>query len=145
MSLGELSARLQGRLQALTGGRRAASPGHHRTLRATIDWSHDLRTPQEQLLWRRLCVFAGDFDAEAAEAAEQACGGGALHSDDVLEQLIGLVDKSVVLRTDTDPTRYRLLDTLREYGAERLAGSGEEETYRIRHLAQVEAMADRAE
>ncbi|MEV0322909.1 ATP-binding protein [Streptomyces sp. NPDC050658] len=142
LSLGELAARLQGRLQALTGGRRGAAPGHHRTLRATIDWSHDLCTPQEQLLWRRLSVFASDFEAEAAETV---CGGGALPSEEVLEQLIGLVDKSVVLRTDAEPTRYRLLDTLREYGAERLAGSGEEETYRLRHLTHLEEIAERAD
>ncbi|MFG3258848.1 ATP-binding protein [Streptomyces sp. NPDC048172] len=142
LSLGELAARLQGRLQALTGGRRAAVPGHHRTLRATIDWSHDLCSPREQTLWRRLSVFAGGFDAESAETV---CGGGDLPAEDVLEQLIGLVDKSVVLRTDEEPARYRLLDTLREYGAERLVGSGEERTYRLQHLAYCERLAERAD
>ncbi|GAA2097117.1 LuxR C-terminal-related transcriptional regulator [Streptomyces albiaxialis] len=142
LSLSELATRLQGRLQALTGGRRAAVPGHHRTLRATIDWSHDLCSPREQTLWRRLSVFAGGFDAESAETV---CGGGDLPAEDVLEQLIGLVDKSVVLRTDEEPTRYRLLDTLREYGAERLAASGEEDTYRLQHLAYCERLAERAD
>ncbi|MFP3986542.1 LuxR C-terminal-related transcriptional regulator [Streptomyces sp. E11-3] len=142
LSLGELADRLQGRLQALTGCRRAAGPGHHRTLRATLDWSHDLCTPQERLLWRRLAVFAGDFDVAAAEAV---CGGGELPSDAVLEPLIGLIDKSVLLRVDAQPSRYRLLDTLREYAAERLAASGEEDTYRMQHLTHLERLAYRAD
>ncbi|MGW8375068.1 LuxR C-terminal-related transcriptional regulator [Streptomyces sp. ODS28] len=142
LSLGELAARLRGRLQALTGGRRAAVPEHHRTLRATLDWSHELCTPQEQVLWRRLSVFAGDFDARAAE---EVCGGGELPGEDVLDPLIGLIDKSVVLRIDDAPARYRLLDTLREYGAERLAASGEEDTFRRQHLAHLEALAERAD
>ncbi|MEV0118204.1 LuxR C-terminal-related transcriptional regulator [Streptomyces sp. NPDC050844] len=141
LPLGDLAARLEHRFQALTGGRRGAVP-RHRTLRDTIDWSHDLCTPQERTLWRRLSVFAGDFDAEAAEAV---CGGGELPAEAVLEQLIGLVDKSVVLRVEADEARYRLLDTLREYGAEQLTESGEQETYRRAHLEYFAAFAERAD
>ncbi|MBZ4014741.1 LuxR C-terminal-related transcriptional regulator [Streptomyces purpurogeneiscleroticus] len=141
LPLGDLATRLEHRFQALTGGRRGAVP-RHRTLQDAIDWSHDLCTPQEQLLWRRLSVFAGEFDAEAAETV---CGGGELPAEDVLEQLIGLVDKSVVLRIEAEQARYRLLDTLREYGAERLAQSGEEEEYRRAHFDYFAAFAERAD
>ncbi|NGN70176.1 LuxR family transcriptional regulator [Streptomyces sp. A7024] len=140
LPLTELAARLEHRFEALTGGRRSALP-RHQTLRAAIDWSHDLCTVQEQLLWRRLSLFAGDFDVRAAE---DVCGGGPLSAEDVLEHLIGLVDKSVVLRTNEEHARYRLLDTLREYGAERLAADGEEETYRERHFAHFAALARQA-
>ncbi|MFC6063673.1 LuxR C-terminal-related transcriptional regulator [Streptomyces ochraceiscleroticus] len=141
LSLGDLAARLEHRFQALTGGRRGAVP-RHRTLQDAIDWSHDLCTPREQLLWRRLSVFAGEFDAEAAETV---CGGGELPAEDVLEQLIGLVDKSVVLRIEAEQARYRLLDTLREYGAERLTQSGEEEAYRRAHFDYFAVFAERAD
>ncbi|WP_030611277.1 ATP-binding protein [Streptomyces sclerotialus] len=141
LPLGELAARLEHRFQALTGGRRGAVP-RHRTLRDAIDWSHDLCTPEERVLWRRLSVFAGDFDAEAAEIV---CGGGELPAEDVLEQLIGLVDKSVVLRVESDRACYRLLDTLREYGAERLAASGEEDVYRRAHFDCFAAFAARVD
>ncbi|MEK8174110.1 hypothetical protein NKH77_49530 [Streptomyces sp. M19] len=120
LSLGELATRLRGRLQSLTGGRRAAVPAHHRTLRATLDWSHELCTPPEQLLWRRISVFAGT----STPAPPRPCAGRELPPEDVLEPLIGLIDKSVVLRVAEEPARYRLLDTLREYDAERLAASG---------------------
>ncbi|MEU7488844.1 LuxR C-terminal-related transcriptional regulator [Streptomyces sp. NPDC042319] len=141
LPLGDLAARLEHRFQALTGGRRGAVP-RHRTLRDVIDWSHDLCTPQERVLWRRLTVFAGEFDAEAAETV---CGGGELPAEEVLEQLIGLVDKSVVLRVEADRARYRLLDTLREYGAERMAASGEGDAYRRAHFDYFAALAERAD
>lgn len=141
LPLSDLAARLEHRFQALTGGRRGAVP-RHRTLRDAIDWSHDLCTGQERVLWRRLTVFAGEFDAEAAETV---CGGGELPPDEVLEQLIGLVDKSVVLRVEADRACYRLLDTLREYGAERLTASGEQDAYRRAHFDYFAAFAERAD
>ncbi|WPO75973.1 ATP-binding protein [Streptomyces sp. KN37] len=116
VSTEELVARLDDRFQVLTGGRRTAL-SRHQTLRTAIDWSHELCTPEEQLLWARLSVFAGSFELSAAE---QVCGGGQLPVAEVLGQLIGLVDKSVVQRIGESGSRYRLLDTLREYGAERL-------------------------
>ncbi|MGW2225347.1 LuxR C-terminal-related transcriptional regulator [Streptomyces formicae] len=133
VSIEELVARLDDRFQVLTGGRRTAL-SRHQTLRTAIDWSHELCTPAEQLLWARLSVFAGSFELAAAE---QVCGGGELPVGEVLGQLIGLVDKSVVQRLGESGNRYRLLDTLREYGAERLGavegdgGAG----LRARHFA----------
>ena len=102
----------------------------HGTLRATIDRSHQLCTPEERLVWARASVLAGDFDLETAEAV---CGEGA---DDVLEAVTGLVGKSVLSR-ETDPdggVRYRLLDTLRRYGLDRLRQRpGAERAARRRH------------
>ena len=130
--LERLAARLEDRFRLLTGGRRTALP-RHQTLRTTIGWSHELCTPEERLLWARLSVFAGSFDLAGAE---QVCAGGELGADEVVEHLIGLVDKSVVLRVDEPSgiTRYRLLDTIREYGGEWLAQTGEEAAVRTRHL-----------
>ena len=136
--LDQLALRLEDRFRLLTGGRRTALP-RHQTLRTTIGWSHELCSPQERLLWARLSVFAGSFDLLAVEAV---CSGGELDRDEVLEQLIGLVDKSVVLRVDgPSGTRYRLLDTIREYGAEWLATVGEEEQLRAQHFDRYRALA----
>ena len=139
LPLDQLVARLEDRFRLLTGGRRTALP-RHQTLRTTIGWSHELCTPEERLLWARLSVFAGSFDLTAVE---RICAGGELGSGTVLEHLIGLVDKSVVLRVDTDQdrTRYRLLDTIREYGGEWLEQTGEESEVRRRHLAHYRSMA----
>jgi len=140
--LEQLAGRLEDRFRLLTGGRRAALP-HHQTIRAATEWSYDLCSPAEQLLWARLTVFAGSFDVEAAE---QVCAGGLLDVKDVLATLIGLVDKSVVLRvdmrdTDGDGTRYLLLHTIREFGAEKLAARGDAELVRERHLARYLGLA----
>ena len=135
--LDQLAGRLERRFLQLTGGRRVALP-HHQTLRATTAWSFDLCSPAEQLLWARLSVFAGTFDIPAAEAV---CAGGPLAREDVLPTLIGLVDKSVVLRADEDGGGYRLLDTIAEFGAERLAASGEQTALRDRHIGYFRALA----
>ncbi|MFD4571931.1 ATP-binding protein [Streptomyces sp. NPDC058417] len=118
--LAELLARLDRRFEILTGGGRRTALTRHQTLRSAIDWSYELCTPQERLLWARLSVFAGSFELTAAE---RICGGGELPVAEVMTALIGLVDKSVVQRVDGHGARYRLLDTLREYGAGRPAGS----------------------
>ncbi|MCF3125708.1 LuxR family transcriptional regulator, partial [Streptomyces arenae] len=133
VSVEELVARLDDRFQVLTGGRRTAL-SRHQTLRTAIDWSHELCTPAEQLLWARLSVFVGSFELAAAE---QVCGGEELPVGEVLEQLIGLVDKSVVQRLGESGNRYRLLDTLREYGSERLAAAEGDggAALRARHFA----------
>jgi non-specific serine/threonine protein kinase len=133
--LEQLVDRLEDRFRLLAGGRRAALP-HHQTIRAATEWSYDLCLPAEQLLWARLAAFAGSFDVDAVE---QVCADERLDARDVLTTLIGLVDKSVVLRvdmqgTDGDSTRYMLLDTIREFGVEKLAARGEEEMIRERHL-----------
>jgi predicted ATPase/DNA-binding CsgD family transcriptional regulator len=137
LPLRELAARLDCRFQVLTGGRRGAVP-RHQTLRMATEWSHDLCTPAEQALWARLSVFAGTFDVAAVE---EVCTDAGTPRAETLQALVGLVDKSVVLREGADGSRYRLLDTLREFGAERLAASGRQEEYRSRHIARYRAMA----
>lgn len=141
VSLTQLIDWLEDRFRVLTGGRRAALP-RHQTLRTAIEWSHELCTAEERLLWARLSVFAGTFDIAAVT---EVCADDRLTAMDVPETLINLVDKSLLLRVDDgdDPggTRYRLLDTLREFGAEHLAAAGEEEAVRVRHLARYAGLA----
>ncbi len=110
MEVDELLDRLTDRFRILGTARTAT--GRHRTLRAAVSWSYDLCTPAEQRLWAELSVFPGGF---GLEAAERICGPG------TFDALIRLVEKSVVQYSD-DTRRYHLLDTMREFGAERLAG-----------------------
>jgi DNA-binding CsgD family transcriptional regulator len=139
LSLEQLIARLEDRFRLLTGGRRATL-AHHQTLYTATEWSHDLCTPAEQLLWARLSVFAGSFDIAAVE---EVCGDYWLAPADVLTTLIGLVDKSVVSRIAGGGTgRYRLLDTIREFGAERLADRPDAGELRERHVARYVALAE---
>ncbi|GAA2326954.1 LuxR C-terminal-related transcriptional regulator [Streptomyces kunmingensis] len=137
--LEQLTERLGQRFEVLTGGRRTALT-RHQTLRTAIGWSHELCTPQERLLWARLSVFAGSFELSAAEVI---CSEGELADAAVLECLIGLVDKSVVQRIGENGGRYRLLDTIREYGAEWLADSGQADAVRERHLAYYRELGQR--
>ncbi|WP_329117128.1 ATP-binding protein [Streptomyces sp. NBC_01465] len=119
LPLEQVLRRLEDRFRTLGGGR--SSHPRHQTLRTAIDWSHDLCTPEEQTLWARLSVFAGGFDLEAAE---QVCSEGEFEEYGIVDDLIGLVDKSIVIREDGDgDDRYRMLDTIREYGVERLAAA----------------------
>jgi non-specific serine/threonine protein kinase len=134
LPLSELVKRLDHRFAVLTGGRPGALP-RHQTLRTAIEWSHELCTAAERRLWRRLSVFAGTF---SLDAAEDVCAEVSLEAPDVVGALIGLVDKSVVLR---EGERYRMLDMLREFGAERLQASGELASCRARHIARYLAMA----
>src|SRR5205085_2667702 len=122
--------RLNDRFRLLTGGDRTALP-RQQTLRALIDWSYDLLTDNERALLRRLSVCAGGWTLEAAETIGAH---GDVASDDVLDLLSNLVEKSLVA-VDAQPGRYRLLDTVRQYAMERLAESGEERATRDRHLA----------
>jgi predicted ATPase/DNA-binding CsgD family transcriptional regulator len=124
LSLAQLAERLDDRFRLLTTGYGTALP-RHQTLRAAVDWSFELCTKPERLLWMRSSVFAGSFDLEAAE---QVCGGEGLPPEEVLEALTGLVDKSVLVPGidripagyGTDRRRYRLLDTLGQFGLDRL-------------------------
>ncbi|MGI5202503.1 ATP-binding protein [Spirillospora sp. CA-108201] len=116
----QVLARLGTRL--FQGSGRRTGLQRHQTLRATVDWSHALCSPEERLLWARLSVFAADFDPAAAE---HVCSGDGLDAGHVAEVLAGLLEKSIVQRADRrGRVRYRMLDTLREYGAERLAAWG---------------------
>ncbi|MBK3566605.1 AAA family ATPase [Streptomyces sp. MBT62] len=130
LSPGELLARFDDRFRLLAGGRRDALP-RHQTLRTAIGWSHELCTPEERLLWARLSVFAGRFDLEAAE---YVCGGDGLPSDAVLDVLSELLAQSVVVRELTATgVRYRMLDTIRAYGADWLEATGDAARLRRRH------------
>lgn len=129
-SVEQLVDRLADRFGLLTSGSRAAQP-RQRTLRALIDWSHDLCSAAERRLWARLSVFGGGFDLEAAEGV---CADAELPREAVLDLLDRLVAQSIVVRTRADgPARFRLLDTIRQYGSERLADSGEQQLLRGRH------------
>ena len=135
-----IDQRLDRRLTILTGGSEGGDT-RHRTLRDAIGWSYDLCTPAEQALWARLSVFAGGF---TVEAAEEVCAGGELPASQIFDTVIRLVDKSVITRDDTStvqPTRYKMLDTIREYGAEELAASGSEEAVRGRFISRYLSMA----
>ena len=123
VSLDELLDRLPGHLRLLASGRREAAGDRQQSLRASITWSYDLCSPAERLLWARLSAFAGDFDLAAVEAAGS---GPELDQGEVLETLVGLVDKSVVLRVaDAGGTaRYRLPALVREQGAEHAPATG---------------------
>ena len=128
LPLRQMAERIDDRLRLLTGERRSGTP-RHQTLRAAIEWSYSLCTPTEQLLWERLSVFAGGFDIAAAEVV---CAGGELAPEEILPTLISLVDKNVLVRErapdDPGPQQvgiagepgFRMLDTIREFGAERL-------------------------
>ncbi|WP_221359071.1 ATP-binding protein [Streptomyces beigongshangae] len=104
----------------------------HQTLRTAIGWSHELCTPLERLLWARLSVFAGGWDVEAAEFV---CHGGPLDAEEILAMLASLTEKSIITRENDGGTgRYRMLDTLRTFGADWLEGLGEQDAVRVRHL-----------
>ncbi|MEV7413672.1 tetratricopeptide repeat protein [Streptomyces sp. NPDC089919] len=130
LSVEQVLVRLEDRFQLLTGGARGG-PERHRTLRTAVGWSHELCTPQERLLWARLSVFAGRFDLDAAE---YVCGGPDLPSDAVLDVLAELLAQSLLVREETPAgLRYRMLDTVRAYGAGWLAAQGDADRLRRRH------------
>ena len=122
LSAEQIAARLSDRFQLLTSGERMAPP-RQRTLRAAIDWSYDLLAAAEQVLLRRLSVFAG----WSLEMAERVCQGDGLPASEILDLLTALADKSLVVVEDEvlGQTRYRMLDTIRDYAASRLAEAGE--------------------
>jgi predicted ATPase/DNA-binding SARP family transcriptional activator len=141
MSPEQVAARLGDRFRLLTGGSRTALP-RHQTLRAVVDWSWDLLDDAERALWRRLVVFAG---GATLEAAEQVCAGGEVREDAVLDLLTALVDKSLVVVTGDGEPRYRMLETIRAYGLERLDAAGEREPVRRAHAGYFLDLAETAE
>ena len=137
----DLLARLDDRFRLLRGSGRG---GHarHQTLRATVMWSYQLLVDEERFLFDRLSVFAGGFDVAAAE---EVCADGTVPEADVLDLLVSLVDKSMLVADRTPGTsRYRFLETLREYGEERLDERGETAARRDRHLRRYVEVAVRA-
>ncbi len=138
LSLAEILDSLHDRFRLLTGGARTAVR-RQQTLRASVDWSHALLTGPERVLFRRLAVFLGGFDLDAAQAV---AGGGDVQRYQVLDQLSLLVDKSLVVADDSGGrTRYRLLETVRQYALEKLGESGEADAVRARHRDYYMAMA----
>jgi predicted ATPase/DNA-binding SARP family transcriptional activator/DNA-binding CsgD family transcriptional regulator len=143
LSVEQLASRLEDFLKLLTGGP-TADP-RHRTLRATLEWSHELLSEVERTLFRRLSVFAGGW---TLEAAEEVCSGEGIEQDDVLDILSKLVDKSLVV-AEASPgvegeLRYRMLEPIRQYGQDRLQESGEAYATRDRHAASFLALAEKA-
>jgi predicted ATPase/class 3 adenylate cyclase/DNA-binding CsgD family transcriptional regulator len=138
LSLAEILDSLHDRFRLLTGGARTAVR-RQQTLRASVDWSHALLTEPERVLFRRLAVFLGGFDLDSAQ---NVCGGGDVARYQVLDQLSMLVDKSLVVSDESDGrTRYRLLETVRQYALEKLGESGEADAVRARHRDHYTAMA----
>ena len=128
LSLAEILDSLHDRFRLLTGGARTAVR-RQQTLRASVDWSHALLTEPERVLLRRLAVFLGGFDLDAAQAV---AGAGDVERYQVLDQLTLLVDKSLVVADDSGGrTRYRLLETVRQYALEKLGESGEADAVRV--------------
>ena len=140
LSVEAIAAGLTDRLRLLGGGPRTAVP-RHQTIAASIDWSHDLLSDAERVLFRRVSVFAGGFDLDAAE---HVCSGDPLAPDDVFDLLGGLVDRSLVMMDDAAGSpRFRLLETIRQYGAEQLADAREAPDLRTAHLDYYASFAER--
>jgi predicted ATPase/class 3 adenylate cyclase len=148
LGLEQIARRLDDRFRLLAGGTRTALP-RQQTLRALVDWSHELLSEGEKVLLRRLAVFAGGWTLEAAEAV---CVGEGIAAEEVLDLLGGLVDQSLVVAEESSRTpgaagdvRYRLLETIRQYAAEKLGAGGEEAAVRARHAAYCLALVQEAE
>ncbi|QBJ95588.1 protein kinase [Rhodococcus sp. ABRD24] len=137
MSLDQIAARLASRYTLLTHGRRGA-PARHQTLRAAIDWSYELCTATEQATWARLSVFAGSFELDAAEELLA----GDLTPTETLDTLSNLLDKSILNRVEVEGiVRFRMLDTIRDYGHDRLERSNDAERWHRRHREWYERLA----
>jgi predicted ATPase len=139
ISVAQIATRLKDRFKLLTAGDPTALP-RQRTLRAMIDWSHDLLPETERALFRRLAVFAGGWTLEAAEFV---CTQGVVRNDAVLDLLSLLVEKSLV-GFDAGAQRYRMLETVHEYAVERLVACGEAAALGDRHLEHFTALAELA-
>ena len=139
LSVEQVLHRLDDRFGLLTTGSRTVLP-RHRTLEATVQWSYELCTPQEQAVWRAVSVLPGGFDLEAVEAL---CGGDGV---DVLDVVAAMVDKSVLMRGDGTFGRtawYRMFETVREYGQLKLAEAGDGDAVRTRYVAHCAHLAQR--
>jgi len=141
LSLGQIADGLSDRFRLLTGGPLGALP-RYQTLRASVDWSFELLSEPERVLFRRLAVFVGGWSLEAVEAV---CAGDGLERAEILDLLAALVDMSLVVVEQHDrAARYLLLETVRQYAIDLLAGSGEQASVRERHLAFFVEFAEQA-
>ena len=141
MSIEQLASRLDDRFRLLTSGSRTALP-RHQTLRAVVDWSWELLTDAERMVLRRLSVFSG---GASEDAAERVCAGHGVERERVLELLTALAEKSLLRAEGDGAPRYRMLGTIKEYAAQRLAEAGESELVRQGHLAYFTSLAQSAE
>jgi predicted ATPase/DNA-binding SARP family transcriptional activator len=141
MTIEQLASRLDDRFRLLTSGSRTALP-RHKTLRAVVDWSWELLTDAERMVLRRLSVFSG---GASLAAAERVCAGDAIEEEDVLELLTSLAEKSLLVTEGGDAPRYRMLTTIKEYAADRLAEAGESDLARQAHLAYFTELTETAE
>jgi len=146
LSLDQIAKRLDDRFRLLTGGRRTALE-RHQTLRAAVDWSYNLLPPEEQTLFRRLSVFVGGWTLEAAESVcADESSPGVIGGEDVLNLLEQLINKSLVITEEEQrESRYRMLETMRQYASEKLVESGESDTFHDRHLSFFVELAETAE
>ena len=141
MSLQELSDRLHDRFRLLTGGSRAAA-GRQRTLRAVVDWSWDLLSEPERRLARRLSVFPAGATLDAVEAV---CAGDGVDADEVFDLLCALVDRSLLGVRGAGTSRWRMLETIREYAEEEAERAGELQGLREAHAAHYTALVQQAD
>ena len=142
MSVQQIESRLHSRFALLTGGSRTALP-RHQTLGALIDWSYGLLDDREKLLLRRLSVFSGGWRLDSAEAT---CGGEGIERSEMLDLTTSLVDKSlVVFEENDDRSRYRLLETVRQYALNLLEENREDSVMRTRHRDSFIALVEQAE
>lgn len=143
LSVDQISRRLDDRFRLLTSGARTVLP-RQQTLRALIDWSYDLLSEQERLFLRRLSVFSG---GRTLEAVEEVCAGDTIEPYEVLDLLSQLVNKSLIVVVEHTPsgvTRYRMLETIRQYARDRLTEAGGREILRQRHLAYFVKLTEQA-
>ena len=132
MTAEDLRDRLDDRLRLLAAAR-GAGPSRSQTLRATVNWSYELLSEEERILWRRLSAFAGSF---GLGAAEEVCSGTGLERERIVDLIAGLVAKSILMMGHKHRRgRYRLLETLRLYGSQRLTEAGEDTELARRHAA----------
>jgi predicted ATPase/class 3 adenylate cyclase/DNA-binding CsgD family transcriptional regulator len=137
LTVEQVAAGLDDRFRLLTGGARTVLP-RQQTLQASVDWSYELLSERERAAFRRLAVFAGGF---TLDAAEQVAAGGDIEPVEVLDLLLALVDKSMI-DIDEAGSRYRILESLRQYAAARLLDAGETTAARDAHLAWASASVD---
>jgi DNA-binding CsgD family transcriptional regulator len=141
LSAEEIASGLDDHLRLLRGGHQ--SDPRHQAIRASLDWSQELLTGRERQLFARLSVFSAGFDLEAAAAV---CAGGAIVPGQILDEIQGLVDKSLLaVERRAGATRFRMLDFVRQYASERLAAAGEGVALADRHRAYFRELAERAD
>ena len=143
LSAGQLAKRLGDSLKVLTRGERTADP-RHQSLRATLEWSHDLLSEAERVLFRRLSVFAGGW---TLEAAEEVCSKEGVERDEVLDVLSELAERSLVMTEagQEEVPRFRMLEPIHQHAREKLEESGESEALRSRHVSYYLKLAQEAD